>query len=301
MPASRSVAAERRSVSLIGPNRSRRLVTVGWYPGAGVSNALAAGSKQAVEAHDGSAPIRLAAAGDIHCRPEHRDEVVAAFARVAGAVDAILLAGDLTTHGEPAQAAVLAEACRDLGVPVVAVLGNHDWHAGRRDELAGVLEEAGVILLDPGHVVLEVGARDLAVVGAKGFVGGFSGSHIPDFGEPSMRALYAEATTEVEALDRGLREVSTCAARVVLLHYAPTAQTLAGERRDIWAFLGTDRLAAPIVDHDPHLVLHGHAHAGTFRGAIGEVPVYNVSVPVMGRDFALFELAGASAATAAVR
>ena len=244
--------------------------------------------------------MRIAAAGDLHCRPTHRDEVERAFAAIAPEVDAILLAGDLTTHGEPEQAEVLAGACRDLGVPVVTVLGNHDWHVNRRDELVEVLRDAGVVVLDPGATVLEVAGREVGVVGAKGFVGGFPGSHMPDFGEPLLREVYAAATAEVEALDRGLCEVATCPVRVVLLHYAPVRETIDGERPEIWAFLGTDRLAAPIAEHEPHLVLHGHAHAGTFQGAIGEVPVFNVSVPVMGRDFGVFELAGASAATAAV-
>ena len=246
-------------------------------------------------------PVRIAAAGDLHVRDAHRHDVSAAFAQAATAVDAILLAGDITTHGEPEQARILAEACRPLDVPVVTVLGNHDWHANRRDELVELLEEAGILVLDPGVVTLELAGCDVAVVGAKGFIGGFPGSHLPDFGEPILRSVYAQCTAEVEALDRGLREVAVCSIRIVLLHYAPTVETIRGERRDIWAFLGTDRLAAPIVEHDPHLVLHGHAHGGTFAGAIGEVPVYNVSVPVIGRDFCVFELAGATAATTAVR
>src|ERR1700748_3904933 len=92
--------------------------------------------------------------------------------------------------------------------------------------------------------------------------------------------------------DAGRHAVARCPFRIVLLHYAPTSETLEGERRDIWAFLGTDRLAVPIAEHNPDLVLHGHAHAGTFEGRIGEVPVYNVSVPVLGADFGIFELAG---------
>ena len=245
-------------------------------------------------------PVRIAAAGDVHVRETHRRQVADAFARAGEGVDAILLAGDLTTHGEPEQAEVLAAACRPLDVPVIAVLGNHDWHVNRRDELVAVLEDAGVVVLDPGVATFDARGRDVAVVGAKGFVGGFPGSHLPDFGEPVLRQVYAECTAEVEALDRGLREVAVCSVRIVLLHYAPVVDTLRGERRDIWAFLGSDRLAAPIVEHDPHLVLHGHAHGGAFAGRIGEVPVYNVSVPVTGRDFCVFELAGATAATTAV-
>src|SRR6185437_13152541 len=67
--------------------------------------------------------------------------------------------------------------------------------------------------------------------------------------------------------------------------YSPTVTTLEGEPRGIWPFLGTDRLAAPIAEHRPDVVLHGHTHAGRFEGAIGDVPVFNVAVPVLGRDF----------------
>src|SRR5918911_2992085 len=239
--------------------------------------------------------IRIAAAGDIHYseREGDRERAAAAFAALAGRVDLVLLAGDLTTHGEPHQAAIVADACRDLDVPVVAVLGNHDWHTNQGPAVTQVLEEAGIVVLDRSHHVLELCDAEVGIVGAKGFVGGFTGPPIPDFRGPSLRALYAEGMREVEGVDAGLRAVAMCPFRIVLLHYAPTTETLEGERREIWAFLGSDRLAVPIREHGPDLVLHGHAHAGTFQGAVGEVPVFNVSVPVMGEDFWVFEMTGA--------
>jgi Icc-related predicted phosphoesterase len=245
-------------------------------------------------------PARIAAVGDLHCRESHRAEIAAAFAEIDGDVDVILLAGDLTTHGEPEQARILADACRDLDTPVLTVLGNHDWHSNRADEVTEVLRDAGLVVLERDHTILEIAGIELGVVGLKGFVGGFAGHHIPDFGEPMLRALYAETSADVEALDAGLRAIAACPLRAVLLHYAPVAATLEGEPRDIWAFLGSDRLAAPIAEHRPHVVLHGHAHAGAFAGAVGDVPVYNVSAPVIGRDFCVFELSGAGATTTAV-
>ena len=245
-------------------------------------------------------PARIAAVGDLHCREAQRDEIAAAFAEIEREVDVILLAGDLTTHGEPGQALILADACRPLQTPVLTVLGNHDWHSNRRDEVVEVLLDAGIVVLDRDHAILDVGGIDLGVVGLKGFVGGFEGFNIPDFGEPLLRAVYDETSADVEALDAGLRAIAACPLRIVLLHYAPVTATLVGEPREIWAFLGSDRLAAPIAEHRPHVVLHGHAHAGTFGGAIGDVPVYNVSAPVIGRDFCVFELSGAGATTAAV-
>jgi Icc-related predicted phosphoesterase len=238
--------------------------------------------------------IRIAAAGDVHYGGgADRERAEGAFASLDGRVDLVLLAGDLTTHGEPEQAAILAGAAGALDVPVVTVLGNHDWHANRAPEVTAVLEDAGIVVLDRGHHVVEICGADVGIAGGKGFVGGFAGSHIPDFGEPLLRQVYAESMDEVTALDANLREIALCPFRIALLHYAPTAETLEGERREIWAFLGTDRLAPPILEHNPDLVLHGHAHAGTFEGRVGEVPVYNVSVPVMGEDFWVFEMTGA--------
>jgi Icc-related predicted phosphoesterase len=226
----------------------------------------------------------------MHVREAQHEQVCAAFAALRGAADLVLLAGDLTTHGEPEQAAVLADACRTLDVPVFAVLGNHDWHADRVDELRPLLADAGVVLLERDWATCEIGGVEVGVVGTKGFVGGFEGSHLPDFGEPLLRGLYAETGAEVEALDAGLRAVAHCPLRLVVLHYAPTGATLEGEPEGIWTFLGTDRLGAPIAQHEPDLVVHGHAHSGTFAAAIGPTPVHNVSVPVMGRDFWTFEL-----------
>jgi Icc-related predicted phosphoesterase len=242
--------------------------------------------------HNGSAPrcLRVAAAGDVHCSDSRAEEIRDAIESIRDAADLVLLAGDLTTHGEPDQGRLLAEACGGLDVPIYAVLGNHDWHANRRDELVKALEAGGIGVLDRDHVVCEAGGLEVGIAGVKGFVGGFPGSHLPDFGEPLLREVYREATLDVEALDHSLREIALCPARIVLLHYAPIEDTIVGEPPGIWAFLGTDRLAAPIAEHEPDLVLHGHAHSGTFSGAIGDVPVYNVSVPVMGRDFWLFEL-----------
>jgi Icc-related predicted phosphoesterase len=244
--------------------------------------------------------LRIAAAGDIHCSEGHRDEVMAAMASLEGRADLLLLAGDLTTHGQPEQGAVLAQACAGLEMPIFAVLGNHDWHANRRAELVAALGEGGIAVLDRDWATCRAAGAEVGIVGVKGFVGGFPGSHLPDFGEPSLRSIYAETSREVEALDHGLREIALCPTRIALMHYAPCVATIRGEPEGIWAFLGTDRLAAPIAEHEPDLVLHGHAHAGSFQGAIGDVPVYNVSVPVIERDFWLFELDLAARARAPI-
>jgi uncharacterized protein len=241
--------------------------------------------------------IRVAAAGDIHCRDSTREQILAAFTSLGADVDLLLLAGDLTSHGEPAEAQILAEAVSGLALPAFAVLGNHDLHAGREDEIVALLEAAGLRMLRGASEVCVIRGIEVGVVGTTGFVGGFAPRHLPDFGERSLRAIYAETGREVEAIESGLRAVATCPLRIVLLHYSPVQETLDGEPPEIHVFLGSDRLAAPITEHGADVVLHGHAHAGALEGRIGEVPVYNVSVPVIGRDFWVLELdVGARAA-----
>jgi Icc-related predicted phosphoesterase len=234
--------------------------------------------------------IRVAAAGDIHAAEELREHMTRAFSAIADESDLVLLAGDLTTHGLPEQAAVLADACRSLSIPVVAVLGNHDHHSGRCDEVITALEGGGVVVLDRSHTILELADMEVGIVGTKGFVGGFPGAEIPDFGEPALRRIYQETTLEVEALERGLEATAGCHKQIVLLHYAPVEDTLVGEPERIWAFLGSGRLAGPIGAHRPDLVVHGHAHRGAPRGSIGPVPVHNVAVHVTGQDFAVFDV-----------
>jgi Icc-related predicted phosphoesterase len=234
--------------------------------------------------------IKIAAAGDVHATADRLPQLRQAFEQAAVEADVIMLAGDLTADGEAAEAAVLADVCRPLDVPVFAVLGNHDYHLEQEDEIAETLRRAGVRVLIRESAQCEVKGIEVGVVGTKGFVGGFSGSAVPDFGERQLRALYAETTEEARAIGRGLRRVSHCSLRVVLLHYAPIEATLEGEPLGIHAFLGSSRLANPIQEYRPDVVLHGHAHAGSFQGRIGDVPVYNVAVHVTKRDFYVFDL-----------
>ena len=173
---------------------------------------------------------------------------------------------------------------------MVAILGNHDWHMNRQDEIVELLRSAGITVLDRSSTVLEVAGTRVGIVGTKGFVGGFETASLPDFGEPLLRRAFAETTAEVAAIERGLASVADCPVRVVLLHYAPTAATVQGERAEIWAFLGSDRLAEPILARPPHIVFHGHAHVGSPEGMIGQTPVYNVAVTVTRRHYRVFEL-----------
>jgi Icc-related predicted phosphoesterase len=251
---------------------------------------------EATPRNGGRRPLRLAATGDVHCSEERRGELAAGLADVGEHADVLLVAGDLTTHGEPSQAASFADICRTLDVPVFAVLGNHDWHVDRRDDVMAELVAGGIEVLEGAAASVELAGYRVGIAGAKGFVGGFSGASglLADFGEPALRQLHTITSHEVEVLDRALREIADCEIRIALMHYSPIPETLVGEPEGIWPFLGSERLAAPIAEHRPDLVLHGHAHEGAARGSIdagsAPVPVYNVSMATLKRPYTVFEL-----------
>jgi Icc-related predicted phosphoesterase len=238
--------------------------------------------------------IRVAAVGDIHVGVDMEGVVATALTGVDRHADVLLLAGDLTRHGLVEEAEVLARDLAALPLPIAAVLGNHDWHAGLQAEIAAVMEQAGVAVLDGRALQLSVADEVLGVAGTKGFGGGFAGASIADFGEPEMKGFVAHAREQADCLAEALATVAGCDARVALMHYSPVAETLVGERLEIYPFLGSQLLAAAVDRGRASLALHGHAHSGSEKGTTsGGVPVRNVAQAVLRRPYAVYELAGA--------
>lgn len=188
-----------------------------------------------------------------------------------------MLAGDLTDHGRPVEAEALLHGVADVGIPVVAVLGNHDHENGSSDDLVRVLRAGGVHVIDREHAIV----AGIGFAGVKGFGGGFGDRLVKGFGEAATKAFVTESVVEAEALRQSLRALDT-PRKVAVLHYSPTVETLEGEPREIHAFLGTTRLAEAVDEGGATLCLHGHAHHGALRGTTpGGVPVWNVSLPVL--------------------
>ena len=183
---------------------------------------------------------------------------------------------------------------RGVDVPILCVLGNHDWHVDRRDEVVAVLQEGGIDVLEREHRVLEICGAEVGIAGTKGFGGGFDGAHIPDFGEPLHAArLRGVDATRPTALDAALRAIALCPFRIALLHYAPITATLQGERTDIWPFLGTDRLAAPLREHHPGPRPARPRPRRHVRGAARRRAGLQRLRPGLGEDFWVFEMTGA--------
>ncbi|NXY94523.1 metallophosphoesterase [Streptomyces sp. BR123] len=244
---------------------------------------------------------RVAAVGDIHLAPGSEGLLRPAFDTLGDSADVLLLAGDLTRHGTPEEAAVVAGEVRGLPVPVVAVLGNHDYQSDRQDEVADVLREAGATVLEGTSVRLYGDGAAVGIAGTKGFCGGFAGRCAGDFGEPEMKALVRASRESAEGLRRALDGLADtgCAVRIALTHFAPVPDTLAGEPLEIYPFLGSYLLAEAIDAAGADLAVHGHAHHGTEHGmTAGGIRVRNVAMPVIGRAFAVYHLAPAGAATA---
>ena len=234
--------------------------------------------------------IRIAAVGDIHLGQDMRGKYRPAFEHVAQHADILMLAGDLTRHGTPDEGEVVAGELRDLDVPVVAVLGNHDYHSDAQDVLTKQLEDVGVTVLEGTAASFDINGCRLGVAGAKGFGGGFPGKCGSEFGEPEMKA-FIRHTREISAqLGAALRELD-CDIKVALTHYSPVKDTLSGEPLEIHPFLGSYHLAEVIDEAHTTLALHGHAHFGTEKGLTpGGVRVRNVAQPVIQRAYAVYAL-----------
>ncbi|MDG9719895.1 metallophosphoesterase [Streptomyces sp. DH24] len=237
--------------------------------------------------------IRIAAVGDIHMGPDSQGVLRPAFETLPECADVLLLAGDLTRHGTPEEARVVAREIHGLAVPVVAVLGNHDHHDDRPDEVSDILRDAGARVLEGQSTVLDDGRTRIGVAGTKGFGGGFAGRCAGEFGERVMKEFVQHSRdcadglrTSLEALDE-----EGCDVRVALTHFSPVPETLAGEPLEIYPFLGSYLLAEAIDTAGADLAVHGHAHAGTEHGMTsGGVRVRNVAQPVIGRAFHVYHL-----------
>lgn len=236
-------------------------------------------------AHDGlpgtAETVRIAAVGDLHCRRSPADDLLHLFAQAAQQADVLVLCGDLTDFGQPEEAKILAAALKPVAeVPIVAVLGNHDFESHKDSEVARILTGAGVRILDGDGWEY----RGIGFAGTKGFMGGFRGRQLQPWGEVATKLWVKEATDEALKLERALARLQG-PTRIAILHYSPIPDTVAGEPPEIFPFLGSSRLEEPINRFEVAAVVHGHAHHGSPEGRTSTgVPVYNVAMPLLRRQ-----------------
>jgi Icc-related predicted phosphoesterase len=235
--------------------------------------------------------LRVAAIGDLHVMEDSVAPYRELFTEISNAADVLVLCGDLTNFGKTSEAEILAEDIRACSIPVLGVLGNHDYECGQPEEVARILHEAGMTVLDEQAVEIE----GVGFAGVKGFLGGFGRGELAPFGEPLVKAFVDEALNEARKLENGLRQLRT-ERSVAVLHYSPTIDTLEGEPLAIFQYLGSARLA-DAIDRFDHVkaVVHGHAHHGTYEGRTPRgTPVYNVAQFVLrekfGRPYAVLEV-----------
>jgi Icc-related predicted phosphoesterase len=221
--------------------------------------------------------MRIAATADLHFTVQKFSILQDQLNKVRDEADVLILAGDLTNYGKAAEMEPLLNALVRLRIPIIAVLGNHDFESGEDVELARMMTEAGVKVLDGSAY-----ERDgVGFAGTKGFVGGFGRGVLTAFGEPEVKTFVRASIDEALKLERAMSQLRT-PKRVVVLHYAPIVTTVEGEAPEIYAFLGTSRLAEVIDRHGADLVVHGHAHNGKMEGkTTAGVPVYNVAITLL--------------------
>ncbi len=229
-------------------------------------------------------PLRLAAIGDLHVGENAERPYRELFARISQEADVLALCGDLTNFGKTSEAEILAEDLRVCTIPVVGVLGNHDYECGQPSEVSRILHEAGMKVLD--GEALEIDGVGFA--GCKGFIGGFGRHMLSAFGEPEIKAFVQASVDENLKLESSLRMLRT-ERIVVVTHYSPVQETLEGEPPEIFAFLGSARMGETIDRFEGvTCAIHGHAHRGAHEGrTAGGVPVYNVARPILNRDLGI--------------
>jgi Icc-related predicted phosphoesterase len=222
--------------------------------------------------------VRLAAISDVHYGRSSQGALQSLFSQITESADVLLLCGDLTDYGHPEEAKLLArDLTATVKIPVVGVLGNHDFESGEEQEIVRILNDAGVRVLDgDSYEVPGVG-----FAGVRGFCGGFGRGALGAWGEPVIKAFVHEAVEEALKLETALARLRT-PHRIALLHYAPIRETVEGEPLEIYPFLGSSRLEEPLSRYDVLAVFHGHAHKGVPEGRTAKgIPVYNVALPVL--------------------
>jgi Icc-related predicted phosphoesterase len=226
--------------------------------------------------------VRVAAVGDLHVPRGGHAGLQPMLAAAATAADVLVLCGDITDYGLPEEAKLVAVALQQtVKIPVVAVLGNHDFESGHEAEVAKILVDVGVMLLDGDAQEVE----GVGFAGVKGFAGGFGPRALAPWGEPSIKNFVHEAVNEALKLESALARLRT-PQRVAVLHYAPILGTVSGEPPEIYPFLGSSRLEDPLNRYPVTAVFHGHAHRGSLEGRTREgAPVYNVAMPLLVQSF----------------
>ncbi len=222
--------------------------------------------------------VRLAAMSDIHVGKTGHGMLASIFSQVSERADVLAMCGDLTDYGLPEEARVLAkEISTSLRVPCVTVLGNHDYEAGKADEVHQILVDAGVTVLDGDSVEV----HGIGFAGVKGFCGGFGRGALGPWGEDIIKNFVREAVNEAFKLESALARLRS-PHRVALLHYSPIRATVEGEPLEIFPYLGSSRLEEPLARYPVTAVVHGHAHNGALEGRTASgVPVYNVALPLL--------------------
>lgn len=228
--------------------------------------------------------LKIAALGDLHVLGTDRGKFNILFTDIRENADILLIAGDLTHSGDEEEAAILLESLKECSIPILCVLGNHDYEKGREKAIRQcLLQHNSLHILDGEGIIVE----GIGFAGVKGFAGGFDNYMLAKFGEKAIKDFVEEAVEEALKLERALVRLdkeNEKLKKIAIMHYAPCRQTVKGEPESIYPFLGSSRLAEPLIRQKVTAAFHGHAHAGVLEGKIAHVQVFNVAQTVLKKE-----------------
>jgi Icc-related predicted phosphoesterase len=226
--------------------------------------------------------VKVAAIGDLHfSRAAPAGSLQPLFSQINDTADVLVLCGDLTDYGLPEEARGFVREVAGVKIPMVAVLGNHDFESGQQDDAKKILSDGGITMLDGDTTEV----HGIGFAGVKGFCGGFGRRALGPWGEEIIKKFVHECLDEALKLESALARLRT-ERLIAVLHYAPIQATVEGEPREIFPFLGCSRLEEPLTRYPVSAVFHGHAHHGQPEGRTRtDVPVFNVSASLMREHF----------------
>ncbi len=233
----------------------------------------------------------IAAISDIHV--EKYPLTKGFFDDVNGNANLLIIGGDMN-NGKEGEVKLFLDLVSGVEIPIVVIFGNHDCDAGDMEGIKTMLSaNPRIKILDGEYVEYEFSGSRVGIAGTKGYGGGFAPHRLVSRGEQATKSFVEEENREVAKLETALNRMKIAAPdfKIALTHWAAFEETVEGEPRELYPFLGSSSLGNLIENSVSHLALSGHAHHGSrgIKKARGKISACNIAYKVNEGKMPLFD------------